>query len=72
MPRNIRGYKLESHPLDFVLGLGYRYQPASGSFFAAAGLFPYLHLDPTPAELSEEQAKLRLRLGLSVGWYFRR
>ena len=56
--------------LDLVLGLGYRYQPASGPFFVAAGLFPYLHFDPTPAMLSEEQAELRLRVGLSVGWYF--
>jgi len=56
--------------LDFVLGLGYRYWPSSGSFFAAAGLFPYLRLDPTPAALSEKGAELRFRLGLSVGWYF--
>ena len=56
--------------LDLVLGVGYRYQPASGAFFVAAGLFPFLHFDPTPAALSEEQAELRFRLGLSVGWYF--
>lgn len=56
--------------LDLVLGLGYRYQPASGSAFVAAGLFPYLLLDPTQDTFSEEKAELRFRGGLSIGWFF--
>lgn len=56
--------------VDLALGLGYRYQPASASAFIAAGLFPYLRLDPTQEALSEERAEFRFRPGLSVGWYF--
>lgn len=58
--------------VDLVLGLGYRYQPASGHFFVAGGLFPYLRFDPTSAALSEKKAELGLRPGGSVGWYFGR
>ncbi|MCB0584625.1 MAG: hypothetical protein KDD06_04770 [Phaeodactylibacter sp.] len=56
--------------LDMALGLGYRYQPVSGSAFVAAGLFPFLRLDPTTETLSEEKAELRVRGGVSVGWFF--
>ncbi len=56
--------------LDLALGLGYRYHPASGPFFAAAGLFPYLRFDPTSTALSEKKTELRFRPGGSVGWYF--
>lgn len=56
--------------LDFVLGLGYRYQPQASSFFIGAGLYPYVRLDPTREEVSEKKADLGMRLGGSVGWLF--
>lgn len=56
--------------VDLVLGLAYRYQARGRSFFFSMGIFPFLRLDPTENELSEEEGDFGFRPTLSVGKFF--
>jgi hypothetical protein len=57
--------------IDLVLGLGYRYQPQTKSFFISGGLYPYLTIDPTSTTISEQTSSINFRPGISAGCFLR-
>ena len=58
--------------LDFILGIGYRYEPIGKRWFAAIGAYPAYRVDPTPKSCAFTEATLRAQGGISFNYWIAR